>query len=124
MKIRIKGNAIRLRLTRTEVEQFGKEGYLEERTEFVNSVFVYALCSSKNDKALSATFADSKISMSVPDAIAKEWVDSNKVGYSGEMEIAGGKFLSLLLEKDFKCVDSDRQEDQSDNYEHPLLHCK
>ena len=41
------------------------------------------------------------------------------VGLENEMEIAPGKILYLLLEKDFKCLDN-TTEDQSDNYPNPL----
>ena len=36
MKIRIKGNTIRYRLTKTEVADFGQQGFVEEKTEFPN----------------------------------------------------------------------------------------
>lgn len=39
MKIRIKGNSIRYRLTKTEVETFSKVGFYEEKTEFKDHIF-------------------------------------------------------------------------------------
>src|ERR1700753_1535733 len=123
MKIRIKGNSIRLRLTKPEVAQFGKDGYLEERTVFGNGTFTYALRNSDSDAQLAAGFEDNTITMYVPAAMATEWVNTNTVGYSATMDTGMGQ-MALLLEKDFKCIDGDVQEDQSDNYENPLLHCK
>ena len=41
MKIRIKGNSIRLRLTKTEVDNFAANGFVEEKTEFGNNYFLY-----------------------------------------------------------------------------------
>ena len=41
MKLRIKGNSIRFRLTKPEVDYFEKENYLEEKTHFGNTEFVY-----------------------------------------------------------------------------------
>ncbi|MFT6938435.1 MAG: hypothetical protein ACJA1N_002742, partial [Saprospiraceae bacterium] len=43
MKIRIKGNSIRYRLTKTEVEVFSREGYYSEETTFNGNTLVYAL---------------------------------------------------------------------------------
>lgn len=123
MKIRIKGNSIRVRLSRSEVDQFGREGYLEEKTEFGNGAFTYALQSVKDINGLSATFADGKITMQVPAATANEWVTTENVGYDNLMNIGNGKQLFLLLEKDFKCIDAPPHEDQSDNYEHPTMTC-
>lgn len=124
MKIRIKGNSIRIRLSRTEVDTLGSAGYLEERTEFgANTAFTYALASKDNIETLSAGFGGSIMSMYVPAAMVAEWVSTEKVGYSHHMDIGNGQQLFLLLEKDFKCIDSSVEEDQSDNYDNPLHVC-
>lgn len=119
MKLRIKGNSIRFRLTKSEVDYFGKEGYLEEKTEFGNNTFIYAMQNKLYGEELSAEFSDNKITLSIPVHISTEWANTNRIGIEGEMEIASGKKLYLLLEKDFKCLDN-TVEDQSDNYSNPL----
>jgi hypothetical protein len=45
------------------------------------------------------------------------------VGFSGEKPLTGQENLFLLVEKDFKCIDAEVIEDQSDNYEHPTNSC-
>jgi hypothetical protein len=119
MKIRIKGNSLRFRLTKPEVDFFGQEGYLEEEVNFGKAVLSYALKSKTDIKELSAEFSDSKIIMYVPEHLKYIWTTTEKVGLDSEMEIGNGKKLFLLLEKDFKCLDN-TTEDQSDNYENPL----
>ena len=119
MKIRIKGNSIRFRLTRSEVDYLGKFNYLEESTEFGGSTFSYALQSSGNGNDLTAGFAQNKMTLTIPESLAKEWTGTERVGLESEMEIGQGKKLYLLVEKDFKCLDN-TIEDQSDNYENPL----
>ncbi|MFI5196877.1 MAG: DUF7009 family protein, partial [Chitinophagales bacterium] len=81
MKLRIKGNSIRLRLSRSEVTQFCKEGYLEEKTEFGNNTFVYALQSKEGIPALTANISAGKITMYVPAEIQKVWADNETIGY-------------------------------------------
>jgi hypothetical protein len=122
MKIRIKGNSIRMRLSKTEVDRFGTDGYVEERTDIGNNTFIYAVRKSDGD-ALSASFIGVKITMLVPAHIITEWVTTEKVGYSNTIDFGNGKQLSLLLEKDFQCIDAAVTEDQSDNYENPSLAC-
>jgi hypothetical protein len=125
MKIRIKGNSIRMRLTRSEVEQLGRDGYIEERTDFGNNhLFLYALRTTNDSDQLSASFVGIKITMLVPAAMAADWATSDTVGFSGSMDLGNGTSLSLLLEKDFRCIDADVKEDQSDNYENPLISCE
>ena len=124
MKIRIKGNSIRIRLSRTEVDTLGKEGYLEELTEFGGNVaFKYALHSKDYAATLSAGFEGNTMSMYMPAEMVAEWVSTEKVGYSHNMDIGDNKQLFLLLEKDFKCIDNSVEEDQSDNYDNPLHVC-
>lgn len=121
MKIRIKGNSIRIRLTKTEVEHFGRDGYLEERTEFVSGALVYAL-QRDSVSELSAKIDGTKITMQVPEAMAYQWVNSDEVGFQNNYEPVAGKQLFLLLEKDFVCLDN-TFEDQSDNYPNPNAVC-
>jgi len=119
MTIRIKGNSIRYRLTRPEIKIFEAEGYLEERVEFGTTTFVYALQKSAIEKNLSAEFSQNKIILSLPESMADEWTNSERVGFSHQLNVSNGKTLSLLVEKDFKCLDN-VAEDQSDHYENPL----
>ena len=123
MKIRIKGNSVRVRLTRPEVDQFARTVYLEEKTEFGNNNFTYALQSKEGIAGLEADFASGKMSMFVPTGIPADWAANERVGYENNMDIGNGKQLYLLLEKDFKCIDAPPHEDQSDNFEHPKQVC-
>jgi len=122
MKLRIKGNSLRIRLTKTEVDNFGKNGLLEEQTRFGNEVFTYALQSRAADGGLAASMEKNKITMWVPEKIKEEWVNTDVVGFQNKMDIGNGEQLFLLLEKDFVCIDN-TFEDQSDNYPNPNALC-
>ncbi|HEY9533907.1 MAG TPA: hypothetical protein VIQ77_05195 [Mucilaginibacter sp.] len=113
MKIRIKGNSIRYRLTKTDVDQFNKAYYLAESTNFGSTQLIYAL-EAKEQDAVTTSFIDNKITVTVPIAKAVELAKTDTVGFDGK----DGE-LYLLIEKDFKCLD-DVAEDQSDNYPNPL----
>lgn len=119
MKIRIKGNSVRLRLSRSEVDYFGQNGYIEEKTEFGGSDLTYALQSNDIEHVL-ADFKNNTITMYVPDSFRAEWTTTERIGIEGTADIGNGKSLHLLLEKDFKCLDQ-AAEDQSDNYDNPLI---
>lgn len=117
MKIRIKGNSLRYRLTRSEVSQLWSEGYLEERTAFGNKALVYAIETAVDDK-LSADFIVDKIVLRMPRSMVEKLNHTDSVGF----EDRTGP-VSLLVEKDFACIDN-VGEDQSDNYPNPLMACK
>jgi hypothetical protein len=116
MKIRIKGNSLRYRLSKTDVEMFFNNGYLEEQTAFGNSVLTYALQVYGSDR-LSAGFEDNKIVVFVPEEMAENWASTDVVGFDDSVGS-----LYLLIEKDFQCLDN-TAEDQSDNYPNPSLVC-
>lgn len=113
MKIRIKGNSLRYRLTRTDTALLAEEGYLQEQVDFGSRQLFYAL-RVVDDEQLSATYKDNTITMYVPKRLVLEFADTDKVGFEG---IHGN--LNLLVEKDFTCLDN-VAEDQSDNYPNPL----
>ena len=113
MKIRIKGNFLRYRLTRTDVELFAKTGQLAEHTDFGDQTLIYSLQRASGTQ-ISATFKDNQITVFMPAAMADEWTSTERVGFEGMYG-----HLHLLIEKDFKCLD-DVAEDQSDNYPNPL----
>ena len=121
MKLRIKGNSLRIRLTKTEVSKLAETGYLEEQIRFPNNQFTYAL--QKADAiGLSATFENNKITMLIPDSFVKSWPENDIVGLDTKMQLTVTESLYLLIEKDFICLD-ETTEDQSDNYENPGKTC-
>jgi hypothetical protein len=120
MKIRIKGNCLRYRLTRPEVERFSETGLVEERVNFGSAALCYALCRTAAGE-LSAEFKDNRITLYLPAALVEEWVRTDKVGFEHRMPVNGTEeHLYLLVEKDYTCLDN-VEEDQSDNYPNPLL---
>ncbi len=120
MKLRIKGDSIRYRLSISDLNTFAEKGYLEERTHVGNMVFIYALLKSDDDAELTAKLDNNKIFLYMPASWVPEWVETNKVGYDNRLSLPNGGELYLLIEKDFKCLD-ETTEDQSDNFDNPLL---
>ncbi|MDL5512258.1 hypothetical protein QSE00_10560 [Arenibacter sp. M-2] len=123
MKIRIKGNSIRYRLTKTEVTKFCNVGFYEEMTEFKDGIFKYVLQSKVNISHLEADFRNGSIVMFLPERDKLVWKNTDLVGFRHTMAMENGKELFLLLEKDFVCLD-ETMEDQSDNYPNPLIENK
>ena len=118
MKIRILGNSVRFRLTRTEVDTLCAKGYIENQTNFDTNVFIYAVRLSADSEKLTAQFKENRITLNLPLALGSSWNRKERIGFSETMDLGKYGNLSLLLEKDFTCLD-ERQEDQSDNYPNP-----
>lgn len=116
MKIRIKGNSLRYRLTQSEVAKLAASGLLEEHTAFAGKTLEYAI-EAANEESLSARFIGNKIVLNMPKAMIEELNNTDRVGFD---DSTGP--VSLLVEKDFICIDNTK-EDQSDNYPNPHLTC-
>ncbi len=118
MKLRIKGNSIRYRLTKTEVANFAIHKYLEEKVEFGANELIYALESKDNVNEVATSFVNNKITITIPQNLANEWTSIELVGLQNEYLNEVHKKIFILVEKDFVCLDN-TFEDQSDNYPHP-----
>ncbi|MGB5497302.1 MAG: hypothetical protein WBM77_00050 [Maribacter sp.] len=117
MKIRIKENSVRYRLTQTEVKQFCENGRLAQSTEFPTTTFTYAV---KQDaiENLQVDFNGNTVTLMVPENFLKDWYDNDVVGLEQYVDLSDGTKFFLLLEKDFACLDN-THEDQSDKYPNP-----
>lgn len=120
MKVRIKGDSVRIRLSKSEVDFFGAEGFYTSKTHFPNgSVFEYGLVARHDLNTMEAEFTAQGIYMLVPQHWAEEWVATQRVGFDSKVALPEGGELYLLLEKDFQCLDN-TTEDQTDMYPNPL----
>ena len=122
MKIRIKGNSLRLRLTKTEVANFKEQGSITEKTHVLGGVFEYHLKRNPAVSSLEASWIGNGFEISVPLEQANQWTDSDEVGFQHIQVLPDGTELFLLIEKDFVCLDN-TFEDQSDNYPNPNAVC-
>ena len=116
MKIRIKDNSVRFRLTQSEVALLGKKGSVSCTTQFLNHPLIYTI-ESTADSEISVSFSENQIILKMPDEQVKEWVSTDRVGFDGQSGL-----VKILIEKDFVCIDNSL-EDQSDNYPNPNLKC-
>jgi len=138
MKLRIRGNSLRLRLLRGEVEQFGATGRVAETIQFGASPAArlsYVLEADGKAREITTRFAENQITVTVPDQIARNWVESELVTLTNEQLIENGgqngakknadseNVLKILIEKDFVCLDRKGDPDNLDAFPHPTGKC-
>lgn len=120
MKIRIKGNSVRFRLTQSEVKTLSEKGQVKAQTHFGKTTFAYQVSLNERIKTIRASFSNNVIEIEVPKGWGEDWYESQTVGLDHTQRLENGEELYLLLEKDFTCLDA-TSEDQSDNYPNPKL---
>ena len=122
MKVRIRGNSIRLRLTMSEVDQFDTAGKVEEIVEFgfAKPNLGYQLHRSTEDDGTSAKFEDNLLRITISKKEADDWIKSDRVGIDAVQGIGDGRLLQILVEKDYACLTPRANEDESDAFSNPL----
>jgi len=105
MKLRMRNNSIRLRLTRGEVAQFSETGHIEEKVTFLSGALHYMLTRSPASR-LTADLTGTTLIVHVPEEQADRWASTDQIG----MEAHDGS-LDILIEKDFQCAHGPRDPD-------------
>jgi hypothetical protein len=120
MKVRIQRNSIRYRLRQTEVTQFRKYGSLTEELQLGNEgdEHLRFVLRKSPDPEITIQYSANTTVINVPEQVANQWADSEKVGFDTIIEIGNGKALKILVEKDFKCLHG-IDEDTEDAYPNP-----
>ncbi len=120
MKLRIRDNSVRLRLTRTEVDALRAQGVVAAATGFPGGrEFQYRVESSPAIVNPAAFFSDNTISVRLPETAVLAWASTEQVSLPGEQVLDDGAKLTILVEKDFACLAPREGEDESDMFPHP-----
>lgn len=121
MKLRIRGNSIRLRLLQGEVATLGELGKVQETTRLgpaKSDVLTYALCTHGDNDDVSVQWKSGDLQVSIQQALAQEFFNTNQVSIAATLNFSD-EVLTVLIEKDFRCLTDRPGEDESDNFENP-----
>ncbi len=97
MKLRIRGNSLRLRLTQTEVAELVRAGRVEDRTQLGQDAtlgLVFRLQLSAFRLVPGVEFDGGRITVSLPEAQARSWAPENEAGDAGP--VASGNYSFCL----------------------------
>jgi hypothetical protein len=120
LKLRVRDNSIRLRLSQSEVELVRADGLVRGSVPFAGSYsFDYVLESSPATVKPEAHISNNVLTVRVPETEIHSWADSEDVSISARQILDGGDHLSILVEKDFACLAPREGEDETDMYPHP-----
>jgi len=118
MKIRIRGNTLRLRLTQTELDAFAKDGEVKDMTKFNDDHILYYTIEKTHESQLSAILENNAIKVFIPQNRIFEWTKTDLVGIdNGETD---ADKLHILVEKDFQCLKPRSGEEDQDGFPNPM----
>jgi hypothetical protein len=114
MKLRLTPNHLRLRLSRSEVDQLGEGVRVEENLQFAPDRALWYSVEMVEETEPEAKLENNSIRVMLPSTEVKQWAETDQVG----IELTQGP-LHVVIEKDFKCLHRDSPED-SDSFPNPL----
>jgi hypothetical protein len=118
MKLRVHQNAIRLRLTQSEVQRLASGESIEEQTPPFPQALIYRI-ETGDVSEIAIRFANGTLTVLLPREIAQSWAKSAEVGIESELPGSGGEKIRLLIEKDFHCLHGPPA-DREDCFPNPL----
>ena len=99
MKLRLKGNSVRLRLTPSDITALCDHGVVEESADFGGGdLLTYWLQSADSPGPVRATFSNGTVAVIVSAETVRKWADSDEVGI-----YAQSGALAVSVEKDLRC---------------------
>lgn len=121
MKLRIKGNSLRLRVSCSDVDRLLEKGRIEETIHFgfdAEARLTYALEHTNASQEIAALHRAREVAIVLSSVSARQWAASpEQVGIYGSVCVRNGE-LALLVEKDFACLD-DANADNEDTFPNP-----
>jgi hypothetical protein len=100
MKLRIRGNTIRFRLTQPEVTRLRDGASLRDSTEFAPAErLTWVLEPAPAISAIEAGYRDGTVCVRLPESDVRSWADTDAVGIYGQAGV-----LEVTVEKDFRCL--------------------
>jgi hypothetical protein len=120
MKLRMKGNSLRLRVSPSEMSHLLDTGRIEETIHFApdhNARLTYALEHHAEAKSVSVRYRPQEVTVIVSSEGVRQWASGPDVGLYGETATSDGA-LELAIEKDFACLDKSNVEN-ADTFPNP-----
>lgn len=113
MKLRIKGDSLRFRITPSEMQRLVDAGRIDETVHFAaEAKLTYAL-EQGNAAELTLRYTPGEVAVVLPAAQARRWAQSDEVGIYGTADLPTG-IVELTVEKDWACLDKNDKSDKSD----------
>ncbi len=119
MKLRIRGDSVRLRLSQSETVELAEAGAVTDSVGFsAGDRLEYGL-EIGDVSAPVASFDRAGIRVKLPVDAVRKWLEPQEVTISAEQALGAGGVLSILIEKDFACLAPREGEEDSDAFPNP-----
>ena len=126
MKLRIRGNSIRVRMDRRDLGTLMEAGRVVDEVRFgPGAAFSYAVeAAAAPRERPTASYGADRLTIRIDPEDLRAWCSGDRVGYLHEQAVDGG-VVRVVLEKDFACLDrpSGEAEDDAHAFPNPSATC-
>jgi len=119
MKLRIRGNTVRLRISKAELAQIAATGAAEDTVRFSGQAGLRYGIEVRPTGGVAAEFGGDVLRVLLPQPSVDLWLRPDEVSIEGEQAIGNGEVLRILVEKDYTCLAPRSGEDDSDLFANP-----
>jgi hypothetical protein len=119
MKLRIRGNSVRIRVSQPELTQIAEAGAAEDSVQFGPGAQLRYRVEVTPAGPVAADFTGPLLRVSVPKSEVERWLGPSEVAIEGSQAVGGGERLKILVEKDYTCLAPRSGEDDSDLFANP-----
>jgi hypothetical protein len=126
MKLRIMGNSLRLRVSRSELHRLVSGNRIGETIRFApepEATLTYVLESAAGIPTAIARYSRQRITVVIDQDDLRTWNETTQVGIYASLDIGSGGRLELIVEKDFACLD-ENDEQNEDAFANPHARCE
>lgn len=119
MKLRIRGNSVRIRVSKPELDQIAEAGSTEDKIQFAPANELRYRVDVKASGPVEAEFRGSLLRVIVPRKEVDRWLEPEQVSIEGRQAVGDGTHLRILVEKDYTCLAPRTEEDDTELFINP-----
>jgi len=120
MKLRIRGNTVRIRVSQNEMNEISKVGLTQDSAEFGPGSRLNYRVEVVPQGLISASYTGDCINVKLPQDVVDRWESPDEVSIVAEQLLDDGGRLKILVEKDFACLAPRAgEEDETDMFPNP-----
>ena len=111
---------MRLRVSPSEMNRLLSDGRIEEIIHFgpePDAKLTYALEQSASKEGITVSSRPHEVVVVLSTENARSWAEGEQVGIYGVIDVGSGEQLTVVVEKDFACLD--RKEGNEDTFANP-----
>lgn len=120
MKLRIRGNSVRIRVSQSEMTRIVSEGLAEDSVHFGPGGRLTYRVEVVPEGPIRAAYVGDRISVQLPKGAIDRWQRPEEVSIEAEQGLDAGRSLKILVEKDFACLaPREGEDDEADLFPNP-----